>query len=100
MIVIAGTITAKDEVLQQLLDCLRELKRQTLEHDEGVIAYRFSVDIDNANSIHVYEEWDTTEALKAHMGKPHMDVFRKFREESGFETSGFSRWRAEELGQF
>ena len=48
----------------------------------------------------VYEEWESTEALKSHMQKQHMDEFRNLKIKLQLKTSGFSRWRADELGQF
>lgn len=100
MIVISGIIIVSDETREECLESLRELKNVSLAEDEGVVAYRVGMDIENPNEIHIYEEWESTETLKAHGQKPHMDAFREFRRKHRLQTSGFSRWRAEELGEF
>jgi len=100
MIVISGTIIVSNETREECLECLRELKKVSFAEDEGVVAYRVGTDIENPNLIHIYEEWESTETLKAHGQKPHMDAFRELRRKHQLQTSGFSRWRAEELGEF
>jgi len=100
VIVISGIIVVSDETRDECLACLRELKRVTMAHDDGVVAYRIALGLENPNEIHIYEEWESTERLKAHAQQPHMDAFRELRNKHGLKTSGFSRWRAEELGEF
>lgn len=100
VIVVSGVIIVSDETRDECLACLRELRMVTLAEDDGVVAYRVAINIENPNEIHVYEEWESTELLKVHGSKPHMDAFRELRKKHGLKTSGFSRWRAEELGEF
>lgn len=100
MIVIAGTIRIPTEHREQILDCLVRLRKNSFEHDQGIAAFRFGVDLEHEDLLHVYEEWESTEVLKAHMQKPHMDEFRDLKNKLQLETSSFSRWRADELGQF
>ena len=100
MIVIAGTIRIPAEHREQILDCLMRLRKNSLQHDQGIVAFRFGIDLEQEDLLHVYEEWESTEALKSHMQKQHMDEFRNLKSELRLETSGFSRWRADELGQF
>ena len=100
MIVIAGTIHLPTQHRQQVLETLLRMQQNTLEHDAGVVTYRLGVDLQQDDLVHIYEEWVSTDLLKAHLQKPHMEEFRRLRNELQLETSGFSRWRAEELGQF
>ncbi len=100
MIVIAGTIRIPNEHRAQILECLVRLQKNTLQHDDGVAAFRFGIDVQQDDLLHVYEEWESTETLKSHMQKSHMDEFRNLKNELQLETSSFSRWRADELGQF
>lgn len=100
MIVISGIILVSDSVRDECLACLSELRKVSLAEDDGIVTYRVGLDIDNPNAIHIYEEWESTEALKAHAQKSHMDAFRELRKKHSLQTSGFSRWRAEELGEF
>lgn len=100
MIVLAGTIVVTDDQKKEVLECLQRLKKLTLELDDGVVAYRYGLAIDNPNEIQIYEEWTSTETLKAHCQQPHMDEFRELRARLNIQSSGFSRWRCEELGEF
>jgi len=100
MIVIAGTIRIPAQHRQQVLETLLRLQKNTLQHDQGVVAYRLGIDLQQDDLLHIYEEWESTDSLKAHAAKPHMDEFRSLKNELQLETSGFSRWRANELGQF
>jgi len=100
MIVIAGTIWIPAEHREKILNCLVRLRKNSLQHDEGIAAFRFGIDLEQDDLLHVYEEWESTEALKDHMQKQHMDEFRNLKNELQLETDGFSRWRADELGQF
>lgn len=100
MIVIAATIRIPAEHRTEILDCLIRLRKNSLKHDDGVAAFRFGIDVEQDDLLHVYEEWESTEALKSHMQKQHMDEFRNLKNKLQLETSSFSRWRADELGQF
>ena len=100
MIVISGILIVTDQTRGDALTFLKQLQRETCANDAGVVAYRIGVDIENPNEIHIYEEWENVESLKAHSQQPHMKAFRELRNRLGLETAGFSRWRAEELGQF
>jgi quinol monooxygenase YgiN len=100
VIVISGIVTISDSNRHEVVEFMKKLRDETIKLDRGVVAYRFGIDIDNANEIHVYEEWESVEALKEHGQKPHSDAFRALRSKLGFSTSGFSRWQAEELGEF
>ena len=100
MIVISGIISVTDESRDDVVACLTDLKKTTLAGDEGVVAYRFGFDIEKPNDIHVYEEWESIATLKTHLQKPHMEEFRQLRKKHNLATTGFSRWRAEELGEF
>ena len=100
MIVISGIVSTSDSTRVEVLAFMKTLRDETIMLDRGVVTYRFGVDIDNPNEIHVYEEWESVEALKEHGQKPHSTAFRELRAKLGFSTIGFSRWRAEELGEF
>lgn len=100
MIVLAGTLRIPSDSREEIIQALRTLQDATLANDPGVIVFHFSVDMKDANLIHVYEEWDSVENLKAHVQQEHMKPFRELRTDKGVEVVRFSRWRAEELGEF
>ena len=43
--------------------------------EEGCMAYEFSADVAAPDILHVFEAWDSAEALNAHGKSPHMAVF-------------------------
>lgn len=100
MIVLAGSIRISTEEREKVLQALHTLQDKTLANDAGAMAYHFSIDLKDENLVHVYEEWDSVENLKAHGQKEHMNPFRELRNDKLIEVLRFSRWRAEELGQY
>ena len=100
MIVLAGSLKILCEERKDILQTLRELQDATWANDTGVVAYHFSIDLKDEKIVHVYEEWDSTESLKAHGQKEHMAPFRALRSEKRIEVLRFFNWRAEELGEF
>ena len=100
MIVLGGTLKILDPNRDAVLQAFNTLQELSRADDLGLVVYHFSVDLNDENLIHVYEEWENVESLKAHGQKEHMDPFRALREEKRIEVVRFSRWRAEDLGQF
>jgi quinol monooxygenase YgiN len=47
------------------------------EAEAGCRAYRFSVDLEDENVFHLFEMWESADALAAHFETPHMAQFRK-----------------------
>jgi len=100
MIVLAGSLKILTEERNPVLEALHELQDATWANDDGVVAYHFSIDLKDENLVHVYEEWDSVESLKAHGQKEYMNPMRELRTKKLLEVLWFSRWRAEELGQY
>ena len=100
MIVLAGTLKILDSNRGQVLETLSSLQDATRAEDAGLVSYHFSIDMEDDQLVHVYEEWESTDHLKVHGQKEHMDAFRALRADGKIEVVRFSRWRAEELGQF
>jgi quinol monooxygenase YgiN len=75
MLVIAGHIRidpAKREVAVAAADDVMEATRR----EKGCLAYTFSADLHDEGLIHLFEEWDSQEALDAHFKAPHMATFQ------------------------
>jgi quinol monooxygenase YgiN len=100
MIVLAGTLRILNRDREKVLRTLKTLVTASKAEVNGPTAYHFGVDIEDENLIHVYEEWDQVEHLKAHGQRDHMRVYRSLRTDNKIEVVRFSRWRAEELGEF
>lgn len=76
MIVIAGTITLDPAKREDAFVAARKIMEET--HKElGNIAYAFSADLEDEGTVHIFEEWESQEALDFHFKTPHMAEFQQ-----------------------
>jgi len=74
MLVIAGIIKVKPESRAEAVRAA--VKMATATHAEpGCTTYRFSADLEDPNTIYIFEEWESDEALMQHFQSPHMAEF-------------------------
>ncbi len=76
MIVIAGSVKVKPERREQALAAARRMMDAT-RAEPGCRAYRFSADLVDPTLVHVFEEWESAEALAQHFASPHMAEFQR-----------------------
>jgi len=76
MLIIAGTIRIEKTATEEVLEACRNMMRAT-HKEEGCIDYVFSVDPMDSKILHVFERWETQEALDAHFLASHMTPFRE-----------------------
>lgn len=76
MIVVAGSIPINPEKQEEAKANLKTMMDAT-HQEEGCITYQFLFNPWNAGEVHVFEEWETQEALDAHGKSEHMAAFRK-----------------------
>lgn len=74
MLIVSGTITLDPSGTEQALELIRPLVAATLAED-GCLTYGFWTDPDRPGVLHVYEEWESDEAMGAHMASAHMAEF-------------------------
>ncbi len=43
--------------------------------EPGCVDYRFGIDIEDPLVVHVFEQWESAEALEAHFTTPHFAAF-------------------------
>ena len=82
------------------MQTLKTLTDVSKAETEGPVTYHFGIDIEDENLVHVYEEWNRVEDLKAHGPQEFLNAYRALRADNKIEVHRFSRWRAEELGEF
>lgn len=75
MIVIAGSVAVRPERRDEAIRIARTMAAATRQ-ESGCVTYRFSVDVDDPNTLLLFEEWETEEALGRHFQTPHMEAFR------------------------
>jgi quinol monooxygenase YgiN len=76
MIVISGTVVINPAQREAAAQAARDMIRATRQ-EPGCRAYRFSFDLDDPNTVHIFEEWESAEALTAHFQTPHMATFQQ-----------------------
>ena len=74
MILIAGTMNVDPAKVDDFMTEACELMRAT-HQEPGNLAYAFSRDPLEDGLIHIFEKWESEEALTEHMGLPHFTGF-------------------------
>src|SRR5262245_52627254 len=62
----------RDEAAAAAIEVMRATRAEP-----GCIAYTFSTDLEDPARIHVFERWESQEALERHFRAPHMAAFQK-----------------------
>lgn len=75
MIVVSGTFRLGASSVDAAKAAMIDMVAETLK-EEGCITYHFYQSIEEPTVIRVFEEWETTDHLKAHGASDHMKVFR------------------------
>ena len=76
MIVIAGSVAIKPEQRDEAARVALAMARAS-QAEAGCATYRFSADLDDPNTFHIFEEWESEDALARHFATDHMRVFRE-----------------------
>ena len=74
MIVIAGTFDIDPEDREAFLTAAKAVMADT-HKEEGCQAYNFAPDITNPGIVHLFEKWDSQDALGPHMKSDHIRTF-------------------------
>jgi len=75
MIIIAGTMTLDPAKADQFMEVAVKMMHETHKED-GNLAYVFCRSPIDDGTIHLYEKWETEEALANHMASTHMAEFQ------------------------
>ena len=74
MIIVHGTIPIRPDRRERALELARRMTEATLA-EAGCISYEFFVGLSDPNTLMLFQEWDTMEALMAHYQTDHMEEF-------------------------
>ena len=97
MIVIAGTITIDPAKRDVAIAAMRDLMTETRK-EKGCVAYVMSGDFEDAGCIRLFEEWESQEAIDAHVKAPHMAKFQAQIPNLGFRGMKLERYEATSKG--
>jgi quinol monooxygenase YgiN len=76
MIIVHGTIPIRSEYREQALALARAMAAAT-QAEPGCISYDFYVGLSNGDTLMLFQEWESMEALMRHFQTPHMEEFLK-----------------------
>ncbi len=74
MIIVQGTIPIKPERREQALAVARRMSEAT-RLEPGCIFYDFFVGLRDPNTLMLFQEWESMEALMGHYQTEHMEAF-------------------------
>ena len=97
MLVIAGRIRLDPAKRADALAAAREMMRET-RREAGCISYTFSADVEDDGAFHLFEEWESAEALAAHFQAPHMVRFQKAAAGLGVRETKIQRYEVASVG--
>ena len=76
MIIVHGTFPIKSEVRDDALDLMRQMAAAS-RAENGCITYEFYVGLSDPNTLLLFQEWVSVDALQGHFETEHMEVFLK-----------------------
>ena len=74
MLVIAGTVKVKPETRAEAVQAALKMAKAS-QAESGCRSYAFYVDLEDPNTILIFEQWESEVALMAHFQTPHMAEF-------------------------
>lgn len=76
VLLVAGHIRLDPARRDAAIAAAREVMEAT-RREPGCVAYTFSADLGDPGLFHLFEEWESQEALDAHFQTPHMARFQQ-----------------------
>ncbi|MGI9590981.1 MAG: putative quinol monooxygenase [Myxococcota bacterium] len=97
MLVIAGTIRIDPAKQSEAIPAALEVMEAT-RAESGCISYCFTAALADPGLIHVFEEWESPEALDAHFKTPHMAKFQQEMAGFGIQDMKIQRYEVSSVG--
>ena len=74
MIIVHGTFPVKAEVREDALELMRQMATAS-RAEFGCISYEFYVGLSDPNTLMLFQEWESMDALMGHFQTDHMEEF-------------------------
>ena len=97
MLVIAGHIRLDPAKRDAAIAAARDVMQET-HKEPGCISYTFSTDLADDGLFHVFEEWESQDALDAHFKTPHMATFQGAMGGFGIQEMKIQRYEVASVG--
>ena len=78
MIIVHGTFPVKSEVRDDALELMRQMAVASRAED-GCISYEFYIGLSDPNTLLLFQEWESVDALQGHFETDHMEDFLMVR---------------------
>ncbi|MCH8140308.1 MAG: antibiotic biosynthesis monooxygenase [Gammaproteobacteria bacterium] len=76
MIIVHATIPIRSDCREKALELARQMTAAT-QAEVGCISYDFYIGLSDPNTLMLFQEWESMEALMGHFQTEHMDEFLK-----------------------
>ena len=76
MIIVHGTFSIRSEVRDDAISLMREMVMAS-RSEYGCVGYEFYVGLTDPNTLLLFQEWESVEALQGHYETDHMEDFLK-----------------------
>ena len=97
MLVIAGRIVIDPAKRAEGIAAARTMMEETRK-EPGCISYTFSTDLSDEGLFHIFEEWESQDALDAHFQTPHMATFGAVIGMLGVKEMAVQRYEVSSVG--
>ena len=97
MLVIAGHVRIDPAKHAEATVAATDVMAATAK-ESGCISYTFSADLSEPGKFHIFEEWESQEALDSHFKTPHMAVFQGKFGELGVSEMAIQRYEIASFG--
>ncbi len=74
MLIVAAEAVVEAGAVETAREALRVMEEETRK-EPGCLTYAFSIDVNDATMIRIFERWESLDALAAHFKTPHMAAF-------------------------
>ena len=76
MIIVHGTFPVKEERRDDALEFMRKMSDAS-RSEYGCVSYEFYIGLADPNTLLLFQEWESVEALQGHFQTDHMEEFLK-----------------------
>jgi len=98
VVIIAGSIridpTARDELISTAIAVVRELRKQV-----GCTQVTLSSDLEDPGVLHLFQTWESQEALSAAIGSRHIDAVRDHEGRTGVREMALLKYAVASVGR-
>jgi len=97
VLVLAGSVRIdpanRDDVIEATIEVMSEARKLP-----GCISFTFSADLEDPGVLHVFQEWESPEALERHLAAPRVEAARLQLGSLGVREISVQRYAIQSVG--